>query len=94
MSEHQPITGDTTIEEIVNKYPELVRPLMEFGIKCIACGEPIWGTLQENAEEKGITNLDEILVELNRIVAEKHAEYKDKDAMSDFPDKDTVVVKK
>ncbi len=94
MSATPVITGDTTIEEIVNKYPELVRPLMEYGIKCIACGEPIWGTLQENAEEKGITNLDEILEDLNRIVAEKHAEYQGKDALSDFPDKDSVVVKK
>ncbi len=62
------IKRDTTIEEIVEKYPELVRPLMEYGIKCIACGEPVWGTLEENAEEKGITNLDEIIVELNKIV--------------------------
>lgn len=94
MSEIKVITPDTTIEEIVREYPELVRPLMEFGIKCIACGEPVWGTLQENADEKGIKNLDEIVVELNRIVAEKHADYQGKDALSDFPGKNDVVVKK
>lgn len=71
MADKKPITPDTTIEEIVVKYPELVRPLMEYGIKCIACGEPVWGTLRENAEEKGITNIEEIVVELNRIVNEK-----------------------
>jgi len=68
------IKRDTTIEEIVEKYPELVRPLMEYGIKCIACGEPVWGTLEENAEEKGIENLDEIIVELNKIVHETKKE--------------------
>ncbi|GAB4328651.1 MAG: hypothetical protein Kow0037_03140 [Calditrichia bacterium] len=62
------ITEDTTIEEIVTNYPKLVRPLMEYGIKCIACGEPVWGTLKENADEKGIKNLSEIIGELNRIV--------------------------
>lgn len=94
MSELKEITPDTTIEEIVTNYPELVRPLMEFGIKCIACGEPVWGTLKENADEKGITNLDEIVGELNRIVREKHREYQGKQPLSDFPGADEVVVKK
>ena len=68
------IHSDTTIEEIVNDYPELVRPLMEFGIKCIVCGEPIWGTLAENAQEKGIENLDEIILKLNQIITEKQSD--------------------
>jgi len=62
------ITPDTTIEEIVEEYPELVRPLREFGIKCIACGEPVWGTLKENAGVKGIKNVEEIVVELNKMI--------------------------
>jgi len=62
------ITPDTPIEEIVEDYPELVRPLREFGIKCIACGEPVWGTLKENAEVKGIQNVEEIVVELNKMI--------------------------
>ncbi|MEJ2636939.1 MAG: DUF1858 domain-containing protein [Calditrichia bacterium] len=67
------IKKDTTIEEIVRDYPELVRPLMIYGIKCVVCGEPIWGTLEENAREKNIENLDEIIGELNRIVVENRA---------------------
>ncbi len=63
------ILKSTTIEEIVKNYPELIRPLMEHGIKCVECGEPLWGTLEENAKEKGIENLDEIVDELNQIVA-------------------------
>lgn len=67
------IHKDTTIEEIVNKYPQLIKPLREYGIKCIMCGEPIWGTLEENAKEKGIGDqeLDEIIVELNKIIQNK-----------------------
>ncbi len=70
------IHADTTIEEIVQDYPELIRPLMQFGIKCVMCGEPIWGTLKENAEEKGIENFNEILEELNSIIEQSRLEIK------------------
>ena len=47
------ITKDILIEELVENYPFSVRYLMEKGIRCIMCGEPIWGTLEEAAQEKG-----------------------------------------
>ncbi len=31
---------------------------MENGIRCIMCGEPIWGTLADAAEEKGFSDED------------------------------------
>jgi len=68
MRKKQSITGTTTIEDIVTYYPGLIRPLREYGIKCIACGEPIWGTLEENAAEKGIQNLETIIEKLNIII--------------------------
>lgn len=61
------ITSDTTIEYVVSQYPELIKPLMEYGIKCVVCGEPLWGTLAENAHRKGIQNLDEIIDKLNQL---------------------------
>ena len=53
------ITKDITIEDLVEEIPESVRYLSEKGIKCIACGEPIWGTLEDAAKEKGFSD-DEI----------------------------------
>lgn len=47
------IQKDTTIEDLVNYSTEAVKYLSKKGIKCIACGEPIWGTLEEAAREKG-----------------------------------------
>ena len=47
-----------TIENLVETISGSVRYLMEQGIKCIACGEPIWGTLEEAAKEKGFNNED------------------------------------
>ena len=52
------ITKDTTIEELVETIPAAVKYLMREGIKCIACGEPIWGTLQDAAREKGFQDAD------------------------------------
>jgi len=37
---------------------ESVRYLADKGIKCIACGEPIWGTLEEAARKKGFNDRD------------------------------------
>ena len=52
------ITKEITIEDLVNEKPAAVRYLSEKGIKCIACGEPIWGTLEDAAKEKGFSDAD------------------------------------
>ncbi len=62
------IDPDITIEDLVREHPKAVKFLAERGIRCIACGEPIWGTLREAAAEKGfdeeaITKLTEELSE-------------------------------
>ena len=53
------ITKDITIEELIEEVPSSVKYLMDEGIRCIVCGEPIWGSLEEAAEEKGF-NADDI----------------------------------
>ena len=55
------ITGEIQIEDLVNGCPPAVALLRKFGIRCIQCGEPLWGTLATAAEEKGITDLEPIL---------------------------------
>ena len=66
------IKKDISIEELVERVPESVQYLMKEGIKCIACGEPIWGTLEEAAREKGFG--DE---EIERFVEELKEKIKD-----------------
>ncbi len=51
------ITKNIQIEELVDKYPFSVRYLMENKIRCIMCGEPIWGSLEEAAKEKNYVKL-------------------------------------
>lgn len=52
------ISKDIYVEELVDNYPFAVRYLMEQGIRCIMCGESIWGTLDEAAKEKGFSDAD------------------------------------
>ena len=59
------ITKEISIEELTEVVPESVKYLMEEGIRCIVCGEPIWGTLEEAVMEKGFSRGD-----LSRFVAE------------------------
>ncbi len=63
------INKEITIEELVEKVPKSVEYLMNAGIKCIACGEPIWGTLEEAAMEKGFNNeqIQEFVSDLNEL---------------------------
>ena len=44
------------IEELVENFTFSVNYLSAKGIKCIACGEPIWGTLEEACLEKNFTS--------------------------------------
>jgi soluble P-type ATPase len=57
------ITKEITIEELIEEVPTSVKYLMDEGIRCIVCGEPIWGSLEEAAEEKGFKTED-----INRFV--------------------------
>lgn len=64
---------DTPIEELVAKYPRSVRFLMERGIKCLACGEPVWGTVASSARDKGLSEaeIDVLVRELNAYLRER-----------------------
>lgn len=67
------ITNTIYIEELVNYYPFSVRFLSEKGIKCIACGEPIWGTLEEAMQEKGfsVLEIETVILELNQLASKE-----------------------
>ena len=49
------VTKNITIEDLIEYYPKSVKYLADKGIRCIKCGEPIWGTLDEACLEKGFT---------------------------------------
>ncbi len=58
------IHEDIPIEELVARVPRAPALLRRWGIVCVQCGEPVWGTLREVALAKGVTDLAHILAEL------------------------------
>ena len=68
MSEEK-ITKEISIEDLVELFPFSVRYMAEHGIRCIACGEPIWGTLEEACIEKDFNQdkIEIIVKELNKL---------------------------
>ncbi|MCU4165547.1 hypothetical protein [Carboxylicivirga caseinilyticus] len=64
------IGKEISIEALVEIIPLSVRYLSKKGITCIACGEPVWGTLEEVALEKGFSKqqIDQFVEELNKMM--------------------------
>jgi len=63
------ITKDITIEDLIEDYPKSVKYLAEHDIRCIKCGEAIWGTLEEACIEKGFSEekITLVIQDLNEI---------------------------
>jgi methionine synthase II (cobalamin-independent) len=60
------INKNIAIEDLVEILPESITYLMENGIRCLRCGEPAWGTLENAAKEKGF-NDEKISVFVNEL---------------------------
>ncbi len=58
------IKADDIVEDLIEKYPELDAFLIRRGIRCVVCGEPVWGTIGELIESKNM-DVDEVLAEVN-----------------------------
>ncbi|MBN2089322.1 DUF1858 domain-containing protein [candidate division KSB1 bacterium] len=67
----QKIHAEMLIEDLVKAFPETVKILSEKGIRCLACGEPIWGTLGEAAKLKGFTEED-----IKTLIADLNTKFK------------------
>ncbi len=67
------ISKETEIEDLVQLLPEAVSYLRIEGIRCLRCGEPIWGSLDAAAKEKGFNDIDvgKFVKELNEILEKK-----------------------
>lgn len=63
------ITKDMQVADVVLRYPDTVGIFFKHGIPAIACGEPIWGTIEENAQKYGVENLEALLQDLNARVS-------------------------
>ncbi len=64
------IKPEDLVEDVIQNYPQTVKVFMDFDFPCLICGEPVWGTIKENADRSGITGdkFRQMMEELNKIV--------------------------
>ncbi|NIM91537.1 MAG: hypothetical protein GTO17_11390 [Candidatus Aminicenantes bacterium] len=62
------ITLETTVEELVERYPEAVGFLARNNVRCIRFGEALCYTLKELFREEGIRNPHHLIDELKRFL--------------------------
>lgn len=72
------ITRDTTIGEIVEKYPQVVETLMGFGVHCVGCHVSPFESLESGFRGHGIDDavIEEAVKKLNEII-KQNATYKE-----------------
>ena len=63
------LSKNIEIEDLVKLKPDSVVYLMEKGIRCLRCGEPIWGSLETAAKEKGFNDkeISKFVAEINNL---------------------------
>jgi hypothetical protein len=61
------LTGETSVERLLEEEPGAADWLLQRGIVCLRCGEPFWGTLAELLKNKGYSpaDVEKIVAELN-----------------------------
>ena len=62
------ITKNTTIEEVVNQYPETTMVFMKHGLHCVGCHVSAFESIEEGAMAHGI-NVDSLVADLNKVVS-------------------------
>ena len=62
------ITKNTTIEEVVNQYPETTMVFMKHGLHCVGCHVSAFESIEEGAMAHGI-NADSLVADLNKVVS-------------------------
>ena len=78
MSE-QKITKDMTFGQVLKDYPQVAPIFMKFGMHCIGCHIAVTETIEQGAMAHGV-DADELVNELNSVLAPSPEEEKSKDA--------------
>jgi hybrid cluster-associated redox disulfide protein len=65
MEEQKTITGDMSIIEVVQKYPDTVHVFMRHGLGCIGCALARFENIRQGAAAHGI-DVDALVEDLNQ----------------------------
>ena len=78
-TEHVQITKETTMGEIVEKYPQAVETLMSFGVHCIGCHVSPFESLEMGFKGHGLDDatIEEAVKKLNEVIENNPVQEKD-----------------
>src|SRR3989338_4021514 len=70
------ITKDTTIGDVVAKYPAVIEPLQEAGVHCVGCHVSYSESLEDGFKGHGMTDeeVDSVIIKLNKAIEEYKGE--------------------
>ena len=65
------ITKEIFIEDLIKNYVFSINFLSQKGVTCIPCGDPVCGTLEEAAKEKGFDDnvIKKLVEEMKELAA-------------------------
>lgn len=80
------ITKDTTIGDIVDKYPQVVDTLTSFGVHCVGCHVSPFETLEMGFKGHGMSDekINEAVVKLNEVIDKNPQEQKVEEKVPDL----------
>ncbi|MBN1941349.1 MAG: DUF1858 domain-containing protein [Candidatus Diapherotrites archaeon] len=67
------VAKDTTFGELIQKYPDTVPILLEYGLHCIGCHVAVFETIEQGAKGHGLSEaqLTEMIEKINDSIKEK-----------------------
>jgi len=73
------ITRESTIGEVVQKYPSVVETLLSFGVHCVGCQVAYYETIEQGltAHGFGSEDIDKAVKKLNEAIVENPKDAKD-----------------
>jgi iron-sulfur cluster assembly accessory protein len=91
----QKITKDTTIGEIVEKYPQVVDTLTSFGVHCVGCHVSPFESLEGGFKGHGMDDatINEAVIKLNQVIEDSPAK-QDTISGSNIKDANIIVTDK
>ena len=78
-TEHVGITKDTNIGEIVEKYPEVIDTLTNFGVHCVGCHVSAFESLEMGFKGHGMSDeqINDAVIKLNEVIRENNSNKKE-----------------
>ncbi len=94
--EMKKITKDTTIGNIIEKYPQTIKTLMDFGVHCVGCDVSPFESLEMGFKGHGMTDeqINEAVTKLNEIVEKNPQEQKAEEKEVDLSNAKVTVTDK